>query len=631
MMGTVTGPRLSIRARGNPPMIELLREAGVSEDFWLRLRAEFGPPTLTDAGRIAVPVDSFMALRELLRAVCQQYRVGVDVDLPTRALLARANSEQQSLRGILDNHPTISGQEVRDRLAGSRFIRDLRDFQIRDLGRLLALPHGANFSVPGAGKTTVAYATYEAERHAGRVSRLLVVAPLSAFESWTTEAAVCLDPAPAVTRFDGRNGMSTEVLLMNYQRLAGHYRTVADWVAAEPTHVVLDEAHRMKKGRAGQWGRAALDLSFSAIRRDLLSGTPAPQGPLDLEALLDFLWPAQAHLLIPQDAKVANPPADLGARIADRIRPLFVRTKKSELGLKDPDYRVVRIPLEGLHREIYMALRDQYSGNRVLGRRDRASLAAMGRITMYLLEAATNPALLVAGSSKYDAIEFQHPPVEIPEGSPIRALLADYRSYETPRKFLELAQIVRDNSEAGRKTLIWSNFVRNLLTLERMLARYQPALVHGGVPSEVTNPGAERTREREVARFRSDAACMVLLANPAATSEGISLHDVCHDAVYLDRTFNAGQYLQSVDRIHRLGLHPDAHTRITFLLMDDTIDELVDSRVRVKSRNLGEMLDDPDIVTMALPDEEDYGPALDSEEDFVALFAHLRGAQVRTV
>jgi hypothetical protein len=39
------------------------------------------------------------------------------------------------------------------------------------------------------------------------------------------------------------------------------------------------------------------------------------------------------------------------------------------------------------------------------------------------------------------------------------------------------------------------------------------------------------------------------------------------------------------------------------------------------------MLDDPDISTMALPSDEDYGPAIDSTADMVALFAHRRGEQ----
>jgi SNF2 family DNA or RNA helicase len=151
------------------------------------------------------------------------------------------------------------------------------------------------------------------------------------------------------------------------------------------------------------------------------------------------------------------------------------------------------------------------------------------------------------------------------------------------------------------------------------------ALIYGGIPSEFADPNATRTREGELARFRTDPACAVLLANPAAMSEGVSLHQVCHDAIYLDRTFNAGQYLQSIDRIHRLGLAPGQETRITFLLTTGTIDEVIDSRIREKAERLGEMLDDPDLSTMALPSDEDYGPALDSTADMVALFAHLRG------
>ena len=38
-----------------------------------------------------------------------------------------------------------------------------------------------------------------------------------------------------------------------------------------------------------------------------------------------------------------------------------------------------------------------------------------------------------------------------------------------------------------------------------------------------------------------------------SASEGISLHKVCKRALYLDRTYNAAQYLQSRDRIHRIG------------------------------------------------------------------------------
>ena len=47
---------------------------------------------------------------------------------------------------------------------------------------------------------------------------------------------------------------------------------------------------------------------------------------------------------------------------------------------------------------------------------------------------------------------------------------------------------------------------------------------------------------------------MILIGNPQKGGEGISLHKACHNAIYLDRDYDAGKYLQSRDRIHRIGL-----------------------------------------------------------------------------
>jgi SNF2 family DNA or RNA helicase len=187
--------------------------------------------------------------------------------------------------------------------------------------------------------------------------------------------------------------------------------------------------------------------------------------------------------------------------------------------------------------------------------------------------------------------------------------------------------MLEENRRLGRKTLVWSNFVRNLELLRRELGALKPALIHGGIPSLVSQPDASHTREAELERFREDPDCWVLLANPAALAEGISLHTVCHDAIYLERTFNAGQYLQSIDRIHRLGLDPGERTRITFLITPATIDEVVAERVAGKAALMGEMLADTDILTLALPDEEDVGAPVDIADvgDVEALFSHLAG------
>lgn len=616
---------VSIASNSAATQVVVTRGQNVSDVFWTRLLAEWGIGGADPAAQITVPVERFLSKLEWLPSSCRRFGVSLGWDDGARNLVRAIQAERAALDQASRATP-LSPEAVRGRLAGGRFTRELRDFQVRDVGKLLALPHGANFSVPGAGKTTVAYALYEAERLSAKVTRLLVVAPLSAYDAWMSEARDCFSEAPVVHRYDGSSiPADAEVCLVNYQRLSSAYEDVARWASDRPCHVILDEAHRMKRGRAGEWGKSTLNLAYLASRRDVLTGTPAPQSIRDLEALLDFAWPGQARRILPEQVFRAAPTPEVTGAVATAVRPFFVRTTKSDLRLTAPQHSVLLVPLEGLQREIYEALRNQYAGQFSVTRRERTDFARMGEVVMYLLEAATNPQLLNVGGSEYDLVGFRLPPIVIPPDSGLADLLARYSNFETPRKFIELFKLVRANAALGRKTLIWTNFVRNITALETALARYNPAVIHGGIPSEISQPNAARKREDELSKFRNSADCLVLLANPAATSEGVSLHLHCHDAIYLDRTFNAGQYLQSVDRIHRLGMPPGEDTRITFLVTEDTIDQSVDARIREKAERLGAILEDNDIATIALPDDEDYGRVIENDADLAELFRHIRG------
>ena len=56
----------------------------------------------------------------------------------------------------------------------------------------------------------------------------------------------------------------------------------------------------------------------------------------------------------------------------------------------------------------------------------------------------------------------------------------------------------------------------------------------------------------------------ILIGNPKKGGEGISLHYNCHNAIYLDRTYNAAEYLQSRDRIHRIGMPSDVVPKLLY-------------------------------------------------------------------
>ena len=488
-------------------------------------------------------------------------------------------------------------------LLGDEWIANLGEFQRRDIAKLLSLQHGANFSVPGAGKTRVALGVYAAQKMMGRVKRLLVVCPKSAYESWQFETAVCFRHRLRPHVLDGSLDGWAEVLIVNYERLDRSLVTLSAWLRAEPSMIILDEAHRMKLGARGTYGAACMALGPLAQRRLILTGTPAPNGSKDLENLLGFVWPGHGQRSVARAVAGGNL-----AEASVALRPLFTRTTKLELGLPPVELRTRYVDMPPLHAEIYEALVGD-SGSRA----SSDDLSTLGKTALRMLMAATSPALLLEGGSRYEPLAYQLPPLEIPQGHSLYSLMQNLPDYELSPKYKEAAVIIAENAEQGRKTLLWTTFVRSLTTLERLLEKYAPAVVYGGTVD----------REEQLRRFREDPACMVLISNPATLGEGISLHQVCHDAVYVDRDFMAGRFLQSLDRIHRLGLPPDTETRVTVLAARDTIDEVVEVRLTQKLEFMGKILDDPSVQQLADLQEEPAVAAGLAPGDVAALLSHL--------
>jgi len=87
----------------------------------------------------------------------------------------------------------------------------------------------------------------------------------------------------------------------------------------------------------------------------------------------------------------------------------------------------------------------------------------------------------------------------------------------------------------------------------------------------------------------------------------------CHDAIYLDRTYNCGQYIQSLDRIHRIGLAPKVKTNYHILIAKNTIDETINRRLEEKFNTMIALLED-EIPVGTLDVDEYEMEASDSEE-----------------
>ncbi len=572
---------------------------------------------------LRVPIERFLDRREAFNTLRKDNSIAVDYSVEVRSILLRTRNQKELFEAACRGEATrCTEAEVEALLGETTFSRTLKPFQLANVMKLYNLREaGADFSVPGAGKTTTALAVHALLKRDEVVDRLMIVAPLSAFEAWEEECVNCFSKPLLLRKFTKRDG-SEDAVLIHYQVLAQQYNELAAYCQSHKVHLILDEAHRMKRGRAGQWGRACIDLAFLAERRDVLTGTPAPQSAKDLDALLAAMWPAAGAGLIPNAARSVNAPQDSLRVVATRIRPLFVRTTKNDLNLPKPDVKTKPVVMGPVQAEIYEGLRRRWR-DAVQGGPVDVQVRQLGAIMTYLQMAALHPGLLRKALVETPTHKLEWPLSALPSDATLVDKIDTYGAFEHPAKYDTLCAMVKENADQGRKTLVWTTFVESVNAIaDDVLAAFQPAVVHGSTPvdGDDTDPAL---RKNQIARFRRDPDCWVLVANPAAMSEGISLHHECHEAIYVDRSFNAGQFLQSVDRIHRLGLDPKEHTRVRVLTCTGTIDDVVANRLETKITALGLMLDDPELALLQFTDEDETEYALD-EQDREALFQHLR-------
>lgn len=490
-----------------------------------------------------------------------QYRV-VFTD-NARSMLKTANDTSYNTALALNAR---SEAEIKAHLESIGFKRSLTINQLNNLKKISHLPGAATFSVPGAGKTTEALAFFFV--NATDIDRLLVVAPKNAFSAWDEQLDACMGEnygkfvrlrgGEAAIQIDLRT--NPRFMLITYDQLSRVKNTIVPLLSSGNIYMFLDESHRIKGGKQIKRADAILEMAHLPKRKLIMSGTPMPQSPKDMVSQFSFLYPTK---------DVTD------TTVIDLIQPIFVRTTKGQLGIPKLDHRVVQVPMTQLQREIYKTLKSEVRRqlNPVLSDSSRYELRRIGKCVMKVMEFVSNPSLL---SNDMDYAFDRR----------VGALLLE----SDGPKIDYVCRRARQLAAEGKKVLIWSSFVQNVELIALRLSDLGAEFIHGGV--DAGDESDFDTREGKIKRFHTDDTCKVLVANPAACSEGISLHKVCQYAIYLDRSFNAAHYMQSEDRIHRLGLSPDAKPQIEFVECEDSIDQVVRTRLELKVKTMAQALED---------------------------------------
>ena len=556
------------------------------------------------AYRLSLPWWNFVALRTELGSIFQAHGVAQGIDLEVTAAAAsllrisKLVSEDYAASYAAD---PIEATDLESHLSNLGFLRELSPEQLRNVCKMAAFPAAATFSVPGAGKTTEALAFFHYKSTGG--DRLLVVAPKNAFAAWDQEKAECTPTASEpFTRLRGGRDRIAELLdqdtpfmLITYQQLIIVADLIAAHCAQHRVFVFLDESHRIKGG-SGVQTQAVLRLAHLPVGKLILSGTPMPQSIDDLVPQFRFLYPEVSPI---------------NRDMVDLFRPVFVRTNKKELGLPPLTLHVVPLPMAPLQSELYRLMKSEIARQAAsaLSIHSRQAFRSLGRSVARLLQFVSNPVLL---SSE---IGFAHPDL-------LAAVLSEGDGPKIHYVLGRARQLARD-----QKVLIWTSFVRNVEYLASRLSDLGAVYIHGGV--DAGDEDDDGSREGKIKRFHNDPTIRIMVANPAAAGEGISLHKICHHALYLDRTFNAAHYMQSQDRIHRFGLNPDQKTTIEIVECTSSIDETVRMRLDFKIGQMAQALEDSSLQVDPIPldptdieDLDEYTTGL-AADDVLALLTDL--------
>jgi len=496
--------------------------------------------------------------------------------------------------------------------------------------------NACNFSVPGAGKTSVVYAAFAylnslPEDHPKHVNHLVIVGPLSCFDAWETEFRDIFLRAPMSKRLAGFVSPSdrlnyfknisiesrrTEMTLTSYPTVASNKEVISHFLntGTRKSMLVLDEAHYVK-GHDGVWSSAILEISGSARSRVVLTGTPAPNGYEDLANLFKFLYPNRNLIGFSRHQLLAMTEGRMGMegpkRLQENLQPFFTRIRKKDLNL--PEIRTNIVPVEmSIDQETIYRFIEEATIPALVEPNDTVK-ATLGRAKLIRLrQAATNPSLLLKPLEEEGFTTLGLSDISIADANILSLIKGFDRDADLP-KVETTRNLVKTLLAEHKKVLIWSVFIGNLFKLKDALSDLvdEVDVIYGATPVDSSVEDESNvdlsTREAILNRFKSRGKTSILIANPQTLGESISLHKACHAAIYFDCDFNAGRFIQSKDRIHRVGLKKEQLTHYYFLQSQHTIDIDIHQRLIAKETRLNQLVDSNEIPLFSIALGEDEG------------------------
>ena len=422
----------------------------------------------------------------------------------------------------------------------------------------------------GTGKSLTAIAITGALSQAGRIRRVLVVAPLSILVVWEEEfqkfaafpyvlAVLSGSSAKKLDTLRHMNGTALQVVVVNYESAWRLEKALTAW---HPDLIIADEGHKIKTHNIAA-SKAMHRMGAKASYRLLLTGTVITNKAIDVFSQYKFLNPAiygnsfyafrnRYFDMVGYGNHTPVLKKSMEGELTEKLHRISYRATKAEcLDLPETTDVIRQIELEPAALRIYRGLvKESYAelaGGEVTATNILTRLLRLSQLTGGFLGNDETAAVEQVSAAKLSALE------DILDGA--------------------MAE--------GKKLVIIARFIPEIRAICKLLEKR--GLGYSCITGEVKN------RDEQVARFQKEPEVMAFVGQIATAGLGITL-TAASTMVFYSLDYSMSNFEQTKARIHRVGQRMPC--TYLYLVARGTVDEKVLAALESKADLARTLVDD---------------------------------------
>lgn len=422
----------------------------------------------------------------------------------------------------------------------------------------------------GTGKSLTAIAITGALSQAGRIRRVLIVAPISILGVWEEEfqkfaafpyalAVLSGSSAKKLDTLRHMTGTALQVVVVNYESAWRLEKALTAW---HPDLIIADEGHKIKTHNIAA-SKAMHRMGAKASYRLLLTGTVITNKAIDVFSQYKFLNPAiygnsfyafrnRYFDMVGYGNHTPVLKKSMEGELTEKLHSISYRATKAEcLDLPETTDVIRQVELEPAALRIYRGLVKESYAELANG-----EVTATNILTRLLRLSQLTGGFL--GNDETAAVE-----------------------QVSAAKLSALEDILDGAMAEGKKLVIIARFIPEIKAICRLLEKR--GLGYSCITGEVKN------RDEQVARFQKEPEVMAFVGQIATAGLGITL-TAASTMVFYSLDYSMSNFEQTKARIHRVGQRMPC--TYLYLVARGTVDEKVLAALESKADLARTLVDD---------------------------------------